>query len=287
MIGYDMHIHSTASDGCLDVQEIIDLARGRCELCGIAITDHDTVAGLPRACAYAAKLNYPLIAGIELSTEYEDHDVHILGYWIDAKKIAANGRLEQIGQAREERCRQMAHRLAALGMYLDVEAIIAAAAFAKRSLGRPHIAQAMVEAGYAENLREVFAKWLGRGLPAYTPRPKLSPGEALDMVAAAGGIAVLAHPGSGAPDHLTPILVRQGLGGIEVYHSDHNKMAERKYLQMAYDYRLAIMGGSDYHMPGSRDIGCHITSPGQLRYLSEQRGRLRARVIKANEKIEQ
>jgi predicted metal-dependent phosphoesterase TrpH len=271
MTGYDMHIHSTASDGYLDVQEIIDLARSKDELTGIAITDHDTVCGLPRACAYANSLNYPLIAGIELSSEYENHDVHILGYWIDVEKITADGRLEQIALAREERCRRMARSLATLGMPIDIEAVIAAAAETKRSLGRPHVAQAMVEAGYADNIREAFSKWLGRGMSAYAPRLKLSPYEAIEMVAAAGGIAVLAHPGTGVPDHLAPLLARQGLGGIEVYHSDHNKMAERRYLQMAHALRLAAIGGSDFHMPGSRDIGCRITSLEQLRFLAKKK----------------
>jgi predicted metal-dependent phosphoesterase TrpH len=114
-------------------------------------------------------------------------------------------------------------------------------------------------------------------MPGYAPRLKLSPYEALEMVTGAGGIAVLAHPGTGVPDHLVPRLARLGLGGIEVYHSEHNRMAERKYLQMARHYRLAAMGGSDFHMPGSREIGCRITSLGQLRFLTEHRESLQAR----------
>jgi len=272
MSGFDMHIHSTASDGCLDVVEIIDLARANRNLRGIAITDHDTVAGLPRAMEYANEVDYTLIAGIELSSEYEDCDVHILGYWIDAHKLACDDRLTQMGQARAERCREMARRLAALGMTLDVEAVIAGAANGG-VLGRPHVAQAMVEAGYASNIKEVFAKWLGRGLPAYVPRLKFSPSEALEMIMDAGGVAVLAHPGVGVPDHLAQSLARHGLAGIEVYHSEHNKEAEKKYLHMARRYHLAAMGGSDFHMPGSREIGCRITTPDQLRFLAKQRGK--------------
>lgn len=274
MAGFDMHIHSTASDGSLDVREIVDISRAKYYIAGIAITDHDTVAGLPRALDYAKKLNYPLIPGIELSAEYEEYEVHILGYWIETDKIAADGRLRLMGQAREERCRQMARRLAALDMPVDVETIIAAATKAKCSLGRPHIASAMVEAGYVENLREAFDSWLSRGKPVYVPRLKLSPGEALDMIVEAGGVAVLAHPGIGLPDHLVSRLARQGLGGLEVYHSEHSRMAEKKYLQMARQYRLASIGGSDFHFSGSRDIGCRLTSPEQLRFLSGQRERL-------------
>lgn len=271
MTGFDMHIHSTSSDGSLDVEEIIDLARAKEDLNGISITDHDTVAGLPRASAYADTLNYPLIAGIELSAEYEYYDVHILGYWIDTEKIEADGRLGQMWQAREDRCRRIAHRLAALGMPVDVENLIASVAETKRSLGRPHVALAMVEAGYVENIREAFGIWLGRGMPAYVPRPKLSPEEALEMIAGAGGIAALAHPGIGLPDDLIPRLVRQGLGGLEVYHIEHNKQAEKKYIQMAQYYHLAATGGSDFHFVGSRNIGCRHTSPEQLRLLKEKR----------------
>jgi predicted metal-dependent phosphoesterase TrpH len=273
-----IHYHSytgTAQDGDMVLNDVIALyANGGFDV--IAITDHDTVAGLPRASDYAKKLKFPLITGIELSAEYQGYDVHVLGYWIDVGKIAADRRLQQMIQAREERCRRMARRLTALGMPVDVDKIITVAADTKRSLGRPHVAQVMVEAGYVENLREAFSKWLGHGMPAYVPRLKLSPHEALEMVATAGGIGVLAHP-VGVPDHLVPRLVRQGLGGIEVYHSDHNRMAENKYLQMAHHYHLAAMGGSDFHVPGQHDIGCRTTSQGQLQFLSEQRERLQAR----------
>ncbi|MCL2495804.1 MAG: PHP domain-containing protein [Clostridiales bacterium] len=270
-----MHIHSSASDGCLDVVEIIDLARANRNLRGIAITDHDTVAGLPRAIEYAKKVEYTLIAGIELSTEYGDYDVHILGYWIDAHKLANDGRLAQMGRARAERCREMARRLEDLGMPVDVEAVIAGVAKGG-VLGRPHMAQAMVDAGYASSIKEAFGKWLGRGLPAYVPRLKFTPREALAMVIEAGGAAVLAHPGVGVPDHLAQSLPRHGLTGIEVYHSEHNREEEKKYLQMARRYRLAAMGGSDFHQPGAREIGCHVTAPDQLHFLAKRRERQQA-----------
>lgn len=275
MPGFDMHIHSTASDGQLDVVEVIDLARTK-DVAGIAITDHDTVEGLPRALAYAKSLDFPLIPGIELSTEYENRDVHILGYWIDVEKIQVSGRLQEIGQARQERCRQIVRRLAALGMELDADAIIAAAKDGK-SLGRPHVALAMVEANYVATLKEAFNKWLGRGMPAYVARPKFTPREAIALVQAADGVAVLAHPGISVPDYMLQPLIRLGLGGIEVYHSEHNKRAEQKYLQIARRYRLAAMGGSDFHLPGVRDIGSRTTSIGQLERLAEARMRLLAK----------
>ncbi|MCL1974957.1 MAG: PHP domain-containing protein [Firmicutes bacterium] len=271
MPGFDMHIHSTASDGYYNAEEIIDLALATNNVNGIAITDHDTVAALPQASAYAKKLNYPLIPGIELSAEYEGCDVHILGYWIDIAKMAANDDLKHICQAREERFRQMANRLAALNMPVAVETLIAESAQTQHSLGRPHLAQAMVKAGYAENVREAFRKWLSRDMPAYVPRFKLSPFEALHMIAQAFGIAVLAHPGTGAPDNLIKLLAQQGLGGIEVYHSEHNKAAEKKYLRMAQHYHLAAIGGSDFHMVGQRSIGCRLTMPEQLTLLKQAR----------------
>ena len=274
MTGFDMHIHSTASDGIWTAEQIIDQAR-ELGLSGISITDHDTVAGLPQTLAYAQSVDLPLISGIELSSEYEGRDVHILGYWIDVEFMLQSAFLHKINAAREERCHKIMQRLAALGMPLDLNVVIAGAGqLGERSLGRPHIAFAMVEAGYVQNIKEAFNKWLSRGLPAYVPRLKFTPFEAIDLIHEAKGITVLAHPGTGVPDILLPRLVRHGLGGIEVYHSDHNKMAERKYLQLARQYHLAALGGSDFHAPGLREIGSRLTSLSQLERLAAARTHL-------------
>ncbi|MCL1816666.1 MAG: PHP domain-containing protein [Clostridiales bacterium] len=271
MNGFDMHIHSNSSDGQLDVCKIIDIARNVPGLTGISITDHDTVAALPRAISYAKKYNYPLIPGIELSAAYEEYDVHILGFWIDISTIMANGCLQQLCAARQERFYNMAYRLGLLGMPIDAEAVVAGTAGTGNALGRLHIAQAMVAAGYVEHIEEAFTNWLGRGMPAYAPRLKFNPEEAIELIAEARGIAVLAHPGMGVPDHVVGRLVGLGLGGLEVYHSAHDDKAVNKYLQMAGQYHIAALGGSDFHRPGQRYIGSHITSPEQLQFLNKRR----------------
>ncbi len=275
MSGFDMHIHSTASDGQWDYRQIIDFARKNEDLTGIAITDHDTINGLFAARDYAKAVDYPLILGIELSSEYDNKDVHILGYWLDIDAMQYDAELLKIMQAREDRCQKIISRLNALGMPLAMEQVLAQAPNA-HSLGRPHVAKAMIEAGYCQNIKEAFVKWLAREKPAYVPRLKLSPLAAMDLIHRYNGVAVVAHPGVGVPDNLIPQLVRHGLGGIEVYTSEHNKMAEKKYLQMVHHFKLAATGGSDFHIEGKRQIACRITALSQLQRLAEQREKIQA-----------
>ena len=146
-------------------------------------------------------------------------------------------------------------------MYIDADTIVEKAG---SSPGRPHVAAAMMEAGYVSSIREAFTKWLGRGMPAFVSREKLDPFEAIDLVKKSGGVAAIAHPGCGVPDNLVLPLIRAGCGGIEVYHPDHNGVAEKKYARIALHNGLAALGGSDFHSPGVRELGCRITTAGQL-----------------------
>jgi len=267
MLGFDMHVHTSASDGCYSAEEIVDQAK-KINLEGLAITDHDTVGSLHAAMSIMKNSGYPIIPGIELSAEWEDRDVHILGYWIDFEKNILLDRLEQLQEERRDRCRTMVGILDRMGMSLDAEQIIEQGGWA---IGRPHVARAMVDAGYTANTREAFNQWIGRGMPAYVPRVKFSPFEAMDMVERIGGVSVLAHPGVNVPDGLIAQLVRRGLGGIEVYHPEHNYQAERKYLQIAKFYHLAIMGGSDFHGVSGRDLGSKRNQLMQLEILARYR----------------
>ena len=260
MAGFDTHVHSVASDGALAPADVVALAKER-GLLGMALTDHDTVDGLAEALAAGKELDITVLPGIELSAEYKDHDVHVLGYWIDPERMRATGRLQELSQARTRRVYEMARRLDILGMPVDADAILAAAG---TSPGRPHVAAAMIDAGYVANLREAFAKWLGRGCPAYVPRPKLSPFEAVELIIRCGGAAALAHPGCGVPDRLIKPLIRAGIGGVEVYRPDHDRAAEKKYAAIALHNGLAALGGSDFHSPGQRELGCRVTTVGQL-----------------------
>lgn len=267
MSGFDMHIHTNASDGKLNPAEIIDFARNSA-LDGIAITDHDTVANLEAAVAYAAEVDYPLIPGIEISAEWGNRDIHILGYWVDYKQEEFLAELALFQNARRDRCLAIVDRLQTLGMPLDGEAIVDGSG---SSTGRPHIAKAMVEAGYAITMREAFQKWLNRGMPAYIARRKYCPFKAIEVIRKAGGAPVLAHPGVGVPDPLADQLARRGLAGIEVYHPDHTRRMEQKYLKFARFYRIAATGGSDFHGNRERPIGYKTTSLQQLELLARLR----------------
>jgi len=266
MAGFDTHIHSSASDGAFSPSQLVEMAKAQ-GLLGLALTDHDTVAGHQEAKEKAAELDIPFIPGIELSAEQGDRDIHILGYWVDGQKLMDTGRLQQLHQARRSRITEIVRKLNQLGMELDLAEILGSVPDG-RSLGRPHVAQAMVAAGYVSNIREAFTKWLGRGMPAFVPREKLSPQEAVALVRQCGGVPVIAHPGTGVPDALIPLLHREGVGGIEVYHPEHNRMAEQKYLRIARRLRIAAMRGSDFHVQGIRALGCRVTTIGQLEILS-------------------
>lgn len=269
MAGFDLHVHSSASDGAETPAALVKMAKER-GLLGLAITDHDTAAGLKEATEQALLLNFPFIPGIEISSELHEKDVHILGYWLDLPAVSADVRLQKMQEARSQRCYEMVERLNLLGMELSAEEIIAEAGNCG-SLGRPHVAMAMVKAGYCTSIKEAFNKWLGRGMPGYVPRLKLDPWQAIEIVLSAGGVPVLAHPGKGVPDQLIPRLIKAGLGGIEIYHPDHNYAAVRKYLRIAQRYRIAATGGSDFHIQGVRDLGCRITTVNQLARLAEKR----------------
>ncbi|MDR2713821.1 MAG: PHP domain-containing protein [Clostridiales bacterium] len=266
MRGFDLHVHSTASDGLWTVGKIIKTAKGM-GLEGLAITDHDTTAGLDEALRLAEEFNFPLIPGVELSAEWQDLDIHILGYWLDHRQPRLLARLLQLQEARRERCRQIGARLASLGMPIDVDGLLAAAG---DSIGRPHIAYAMVNKSYCLSVTDAFRRHIGRGMPAYVPREKFSPYEAVEMVLAAGGVAVLAHPGLTFPDDLLYDLIKLGLGGIEIYHPEHTPGQERKYLKIAGEYGLAYTGGSDFHGRGDRSLGQRVTYQYQLEVLKQK-----------------
>lgn len=272
MAGFDMHIHSTASDGAVAPAMLVEQAQQR-GLLGMALTDHDTVAGLAEAMAAGKRLQFTVIPGIEISAEWQEHDVHILGYWVNAEKLLAGGRLQEIEAARTQRIYETVRRLSLLGLSLDAEQILATAG---ASPGRPHIARAMIDAGYAASMKDAFGKWLNRGRPAYVPRLKLTPFEAIEMIRAADGAAVLAHPGCGVPDPFLQPLARAGLGGIEAYHPEHSRAMEKKYARFALYHRLAAFGGSDFHVSGPRELGTRVTTVGQLgklaAFLNDEKG---------------
>ncbi|MDA8441955.1 MAG: PHP domain-containing protein [Peptococcaceae bacterium] len=253
----DLHTHTTASDGTSPPAELVYLAQ-KMGLEALGITDHDTVAGIPAAQSAAAKCGILLVPGVELNTDDNGVEVHILGYYPDLHAPSLLTALSALRQARTARVKYILDKLAAIGLPLEETRVFAIAG--SGSVGRPHIAQAMQEKGYVADIKDAFNRYIGVGQPAYVDRYKLTPQEGIEIIRQAKGIAVLAHPGLIGRDELLPKFIKAGLQGIEVYHSSHSAAMEAKYANLALELNLAITGGSDYH-GGGRKAGVELGQP--------------------------
>jgi predicted metal-dependent phosphoesterase TrpH len=243
----DLHTHTTASDGRCAPDELVARAVDA-GVTVLAVTDHDTVTGCEATAAACAAAGIGFVTGIEITAMRDGGDVHVLGYFIDVTSAALLAFLAAQRRARIDRVRQMADRLAALGMPLDVEEILRPAIEDPRtSAGRPWIARALVAAGHAVNSDDAFERWIGRGKGAYVARLGPSPGDVISHIHDAGGIASLAHPGLLGRDEWIGGFVSEGLDAIEAYHSKHDDAATSRYLAMAAEMGVAVSGGSDYH----------------------------------------
>ncbi|MBI4236363.1 MAG: PHP domain-containing protein [Chloroflexi bacterium] len=245
----DLHLHSTVSDGVLTPADLVRQAAAA-GLRIIALTDHDSTDGLGEAQEAArAHPRLVLIPGVEFSTDVAQGEVHILGYFIQVQAPGLQAALASFRDDRVGRARRMVERLAALGMPLQWERVLEIAG--EGSIGRPHIAQALVEAGHVPSVRAAFDRLLGRNGPAYVERAKMLPSEAIALVLRAGGLAVLAHPRESPDlDRLVPELAAAGLAGMEVYYGLYPPEERARLLALARRYDLLPTGGSDYHGPG-------------------------------------
>jgi hypothetical protein len=244
----DLHIHTTASDGRLAPDDIIEHAM-QANLRYIAITDHDTVDGLlylNKRKRLTSTTTLTVIPGIELSSDLPQYEVHILGYYLDIFNKELYNQLDVIVADRHKRIYRMIEKLDALGYLIEYEQVMQLAG-QSTSLGRPHIAKALVQKGYFSKESEVFTTLLYKNGPAYVPHYKLAPAEAIQLIGQAGGIAVLAHPGLIGNDSVILDLIQAGIRGIEVYHPKHDAIQIQKYLAIANQYKLAVTGGSDFH----------------------------------------
>ena len=240
----DLHLHTTASDGTDTPAGLVRACRGA-GITTMAVTDHDTTAALPEAAREARNAGIVFVPGIELTSVWRGSDVHVLGYFIDPDAPALRSLLDLQIQDRLRRARAVGERLAGLGVVVDVEALIAR--FEGRPLGRPMIADAMVEAGHVASRDAAFEAFLGEDKPAYVARSGVTPAEAVAVIREAGGLASLAHPGVTRLDDLIPGLAMAGLDALEVYHADHSAEDTARYLALARQLGLAVTGGSDYH----------------------------------------
>ncbi|SDD98850.1 hypothetical protein SAMN02799630_04277 [Paenibacillus sp. UNCCL117] len=245
----DLHTHTIASDGTGTPSHNVQLAAAA-GLAAVAVTDHDTVGGLEEALAAAQTYGITVVPGIEISTIHEGIDIHVLGYWIDWRNSVFLERLEQLRGVRDRRNEMIIERLCGLGLDITMDDVLASVSSLKRegdSIGRPHIADALVRKGYVGSMEEAFERYLGRGGAAYANPPRITPAEAIRWIREAGGAPVLAHPGLYGCDELIPKLAARGLAGLEAYHSDHTPEQEGVYAAIAREHGLLITAGSDYH----------------------------------------
>ncbi len=248
----DLHIHSTASDGQCTPHQVLSLAQ-KAGLRAISLCDHDTLSGyIELSRLYQTNtdgtvmaLGIEVIPGIEINSEWQGRELHILGYFINPADKQFLNLLAQLRESRFQRLKQMLANLAKLDISIDISRVLEIAQ--GESVGRPHIAQALVEKGYANSIKEAFELYLGIGKPGYAARFHLNPVESVKAVRRAGGAAVWAHPGMAKADNLLGELIEAGLQGLEVYHPEHDYDIQEKYKTMATDNRLITTGGSDFH----------------------------------------
>lgn len=240
----DLHIHSTYSDGSLTPAEIVALAAQK-GLLAIAITDHDSVEGVEPARQAAQNLNLEVLPGIEMSTEDGVQEVHILGYGLDFTDQVLRTLLAELRRGRWSRALAILERLKRLDKHLSPEDI--APADNRASVGRLHIAKALVKKGLVGHVEEAFSLYLNSGQPAYVPHDKFTPAQAIEVIRHHGGLPFLAHPGVSRCDHLIPGLIAAGLAGIEVFYSRHTPEQVGHYSQICRKNGLLLSGGSDFH----------------------------------------
>ncbi len=255
----DFHTHTTASDGLLTPTQLVDLAAER-GVKILAVTDHDSTEGLAEAQAAAKRHpDLTLVPGIEMSTDIPDGEVHVLGYSIDYQNAQFQKTLTHLRHARRDRGRLMVEKLRRLGIEIPWERIEELAG--DGSVGRPHVAQALLEKGYISSFQEAFDRYIGRNGPAYAERVKLTPAEAVAMLAKVDALTVLAHPATLSNlDDLIGDLKAVGLVGLEVYYQDYNESTRARLAATAERHGLLKLGGSDYHGLG----GEHERLPGDI-----------------------
>jgi predicted metal-dependent phosphoesterase TrpH len=252
----DLHVHSTFSDGSFTPEELIGEA-ARIGLCAIALTDHDTTDGVPRFTAAAVLTSVRAIAGVEISADVKSGTMHMLGYMIDPDNQALIERLKWLREGREARNAEILEKLNKLGFELTWEEVTAFAG--EDVVGRPHFAQALLARDLVKDKNEAFDKYLGKGKPAYADRRRMTPEHSIRLIREAGGVPVLAHPftlnlSAGALKRQVAELRDFGLGGIEVFYSEHTPQMTSQYLNLAGELGLVATGGSDFHGAMNPDI---------------------------------
>lgn len=273
----DLHVHSTASDGTLSPAELVQEAK-KAGLAAIAVTDHDSVGGIREALDAGNVYGLEVVPGIELSTEYADTEIHVVGLFIDPDNHLLNEQIRAFVDNRDNRNLKIIEKLQAAGFSITAEEIY------RRNPGsviaRPHIARYLVDTGQAKDVKTVFNKYIGDGCPCFVDRFKITPMRAVELIHAAGGTAVLAHPCLYKMSRETLIrmieeMLIPGLDGIEAVYSCNQGSDEKDYREIAEKYGLLLSGGSDFH--GANKPHIHLgTGRGNLRVPYEFLEQIRA-----------
>jgi 3',5'-nucleoside bisphosphate phosphatase len=249
----DMHMHTHYSDGAYSPSSVVELARQN-GITTIAVSDHDTVAGIEEAIGTGDRLGVEIIPGIELSAYHESREIHILGYFIDIRHERLLTFLSMCRNERIKRAREMVNRLNDLDIPVSIDTVLDAVG--DRSIGRPHIANAVMQTGMVKSYPEVFHKYLAYGRPAYVEKFHLTVQDAIDLIALTGGLSFIAHPSDAIGETVLLDFIKKGLDGIETIHPSLSKQNSQYYRSLVHEYSLLESGGSDFHggRRGDEDI---------------------------------
>jgi predicted metal-dependent phosphoesterase TrpH len=240
----DLHCHTTASDGALSPRELLLRAK-KAGLTTVGITDHDHVGAVDEATHAGRELGITVVPGVELSTNFHGIEIHLLGYFVNHRNPALVQHLAFLRAERLKRAERIIGKLNDLRIPLRLESVLEQAG--EGSVGRPHIASALVEEGLTETYHEAFLKYIGAGKPAYEQHYQVSPQQAAQVIASAGGLSFIAHPGKTLDEQTLLALLRSGIDGIEVIHPSHTPERVAYYRGIVSEYFLLASGGSDFH----------------------------------------
>lgn len=266
----DLHTHTNYSDGFFTPKELLINAKKN-GIDVISITDHDSVNGIREAIDIGKELGIEVIAGLEISSDIRDREVHLLAYFIDIDNAELEHYLSFFRTERVKRAHRIIQKLNALGLTISIEDVFEKAK--NSAMGRPHIAQAMMERGLIKNYYEAFNKYIGNGCPAFEKKVHVSPQSAFKIINDAGGLSFIAHPGN-MPEEIIKELIEEGVDGIEVIHPSHSTQLTHYYRGIVNQYYLLESGGSDFHggkREDEKNLGKYFTSYAKL---DEMRKRL-------------
>ncbi len=276
--GGDLHIHSNFSDGTFSPEEIVSAAR-RMRLSTIALTDHDTTDGITRAEEACKNEGFEFIPGIELSTDFDGMDIHIVGLFVDKGDENLAKELRRLKEERGHRMYRMCEKLDSLGLPISAEEVFRLAGDAPA--GRPHLAHAMLRAGYVTTMAEAFWKYIGDEAPAYVPKVRLTTPEAIRLLNSAGALATLCHPGERPDEYVIKEFHDIGIEVIEAFSPYYEPWVTEEYIRIGKKLDLGISGGSDFHGLYREEIplGC-VRVPEE--YIEDLKRRIETRGVKKN-----